>query len=124
MFDLAPIGTVRSSRATPEDDHWGSTTATIELAPHLPAESLDGLSEFSHLEIVYVFDRVTPEKIVTGARHPRNNPAWPKVGIFAQRGKNRPNRLGVTAARLVGIGRPRPRVAETQAIHGTAGGET
>jgi tRNA (adenine37-N6)-methyltransferase len=28
------------------------------------------------------------------ARHSRNNTDWPAVGIFAQRGKNRPNRVG------------------------------
>ena len=39
-------------------------------------------------------------KIETGARRPRNNPAWPLVGIFAQRGKNRPNRLGTTICRI------------------------
>ncbi len=119
MFDIAPIGTVRCTRTTPEDDHWAGTTATIELAPGIPAESLDGLSEFSHAEIVYVFDRVPPEKIVIGARHPRNNPAWPRAGIFAQRGKNRPNRLGVTVVRIVGVDGARLHVAELDAIDGT-----
>jgi tRNA (Thr-GGU) A37 N-methylase len=37
-----------------------------------------------------------------GARHPRGNTAWSKVGIFAQRGKGRPNRLGVTIVEIVG----------------------
>ena len=119
MFQIAPIGTVRCSRTGPEDDHWGGTTATIELAPGVPAESLEGLSGFSHVEIVYVFDRVPPEKIVSDARHPRNNPTWPKVGIFAQRGKNRPNRLGVSIARIVGIEGAQLRVAELDAIDGT-----
>ena len=58
---------------------------------------------FSHIEVVYVFDRVDPKDIQTGARHPRNNRDWPKVGIFAQRGKARPNRLGVTVCRLLAV---------------------
>ena len=33
-------------------------------------------------------------KIERTARHPRNNLNWPKVGIFAQRGKNRPTCSG------------------------------
>jgi tRNA (Thr-GGU) A37 N-methylase len=41
--------------------------------------------------------------VATGARHPRNNPAWPSVGIFAQRAKNRPNRIGTTICRLLGV---------------------
>ena len=51
------------------------------------ADALAGLDTFSHVEIVFYMDKVKPEKIVTGARHPRNNPDWPKVGIFAQRAK-------------------------------------
>jgi tRNA (Thr-GGU) A37 N-methylase len=62
---------------------------------------------------------VTPDKIVSGARHPRNNPAWPKVGIFAQRGKNRPNRLGVSVGRIVRVGERTLEVAELDAIDGT-----
>ena len=47
------------------------------------------------------FDRVPVEKVETGARHPRGNADWPLVGIFAQRGKNRPNRIGVSRCRLL-----------------------
>ncbi len=35
-------------------------------------------------------DQVDPAKVEKTARQPRNNIDWPKVGIFAQRGKNRP----------------------------------
>jgi tRNA (Thr-GGU) A37 N-methylase len=56
---------------------------------------------------------------VAGARHPRNNPAWPQVGIFAQRGKNRPNRLGLTTVRILGVAGRELRVAELDALDGT-----
>jgi tRNA (Thr-GGU) A37 N-methylase len=46
---------------------------------------------------------VTDDQIVTTARHPRGNADWPKVGIFAQRGKNRPNRLGVTVCSIIAV---------------------
>lgn len=59
------------------------------------------------------------EKIVTGARHPRNNTAWPAVGIFAQRGKNRPNRIGSTICPIVGVEGNRLMVTELDAIDGT-----
>jgi tRNA (Thr-GGU) A37 N-methylase len=35
--------------------------------------------------------------------HPRNNGDWPKVGIFAQREKNRPNQIGTTICRIAKI---------------------
>jgi tRNA (adenine37-N6)-methyltransferase len=119
MFTVEPIAFVRAARTTPEDDAWGDTISVIELAPGVPEDSLLGLDAFSHVELIYLFDRVTPDQITHGARHPRGNIAWPKVGIFAQRGKNRPNRLGVSIARIVGVHGRELRVAELDAIDGT-----
>jgi tRNA (Thr-GGU) A37 N-methylase len=82
-------------------------------------ESLQGLAEFSHVEVIFLFDRVAADKIVTDARHPRNNPNWPRVGIFAQRGKNRPNRLGTTICPLLKVEGRSLLVAELDAINGT-----
>ena len=100
MITLEPIGHVRNVRQTTADDYWGSVVSTIVLADHLDADCLLGLESFSHAEIIYYFDQVADDKIITGARHPRNNPDWPKVGIFAQRAKNRPNRLGLTTVSI------------------------
>jgi tRNA (adenine37-N6)-methyltransferase len=119
MFQIEPIGYVRGARTVAEDDDWGNTTATIELAEPYPAESLAGLEAFSHAEILYIFDRVKPEDIVASARHPRNNPAWPRAGIFAQRAKKRPNRLGVSMVRILAVEGRTLRVAELDAIEGT-----
>jgi tRNA (adenine37-N6)-methyltransferase len=119
VFSIDPIGYVRAHRTAAEDDDWGDTAATIELVAGYGADSLTGLDAFSHVEIVYVFDRVDPTHVTLGARHPRNNPAWPRVGIFAQRAKGRPNRLGTTICRLLGIEGATLRVAELDAIDGT-----
>src|ERR1700712_5209420 len=101
MITLTPIGYVRSARQEPTDDGWDSIPAQIELSPDFSPEALYGLEDFSHVEVVFLFDRVPETAIEKGARHPRGNTAWPLVGIFAQRGKNRPNRLGVSVARLL-----------------------
>ncbi|MEM9518713.1 MAG: TrmO family methyltransferase [Actinomycetota bacterium] len=61
------------------------------------------MSEFSHIDVVFVFDQVDPTTINLGARHPRNRQDWPRVGMFAQRTKARPNRLGVTTCELVDV---------------------
>jgi tRNA-Thr(GGU) m(6)t(6)A37 methyltransferase TsaA len=100
MIVIEPIGYVHTERAKAEDDYWGGMTSTIVLADTVDADSLVGIEDFSHAEILFYFNRVDPQKVVTGARHPRNNPDWPRVGIFAQRAKNRPNRLGSTIARI------------------------
>ncbi len=100
---LSPIGYVTSTRAEARDDHWDSETASIALTEDFASDALVGLDTFSHVEIVYYFHRVPDEKIEHGARHPRGNEDWRAVGIFAQRGKNRPNRLGISVCRIIGI---------------------
>ncbi len=119
MYTIKPIAVVHAKRAVAEDDFWGNSTATIELVEGMDAEALIGLEAFSHVEILYLFDRVDEAKVVTGARHPRNNTTWPKVGIFAQRAKNRPNRLGSTIVRVISREGRKLLVAELDAIDGT-----
>jgi len=119
MFTMTPIGTVHAARSEAEDDFWGGTQARITLDDGVDADALDGIESFSHAEIVFVFDRVPDAKIVRGARHPRNNPDWPKVGILAQRGKNRPNRIGTTIVRVLRREGRTLVVAELDAIDGT-----
>src|SRR5262249_34833840 len=102
-IEVRPIGFVSAGRAHAEDDFWGGEEACIALAEPFTAEALEGLAEFSHVEVLFLFHEVDPSKIVTGARHPRNNQAWPAVGIFAQRAKNRPNRIGSTICRVVRV---------------------
>lgn len=116
---VRPIGVVRSSRKDAIDDDWDREHARIELAEAIPGRSLEGLDAFSHVEIIFLFHRVSESTIVSEARHPRGNPSWPKVGIFAQRGKARPNRLGATIARLVHVGDRSIDVAGLDAIDGT-----
>jgi tRNA (Thr-GGU) A37 N-methylase len=116
---IEAIGCVEATRTAAEDDYWGGTRACIVLDPALAGDALQGLDAFSHVEVLFHFDRVDPSKVVYGARRPRNNPDWPAVGIFAQRGKNRPNRLGSTICRVVAVEGNRLTVAELDAIDGT-----
>jgi tRNA (Thr-GGU) A37 N-methylase len=103
-FALEPIGHVRGGRTEAIDDDWAASRVRIQLDPaRFTADSLLGLADFSHAEVIFVFDQVTDEEITTTARHPRGRTDWPRVGIFAQRGKNRPNRLGVTVCDIVAV---------------------
>jgi len=113
------IGFVEAVRPHPEDDFWGGEEACIALTEPFTAEAFQGITDFSHVEVLYLFHQVEPSKIVTGARHPRNNDAWPAVGIFAQRGKNRPNRIGSTICRVIKVEGVKLFVAELDAIDGT-----
>jgi tRNA-Thr(GGU) m(6)t(6)A37 methyltransferase TsaA len=100
-FTVEPVAFVRAGRNEVVDDFWGGVQSIIELAPGFPAESLDGIEAFSHAEILFLFDRLPAAELVANARPPRGNLAWPKVGVFAQRAKARPNRIGATIVRIV-----------------------
>lgn len=117
---MQPVGYVAGGRDAATDDNWGASRAVIRLDPgRFDASALAGLDAFSHAEIVYVFDRVSDAEIVSGARHPRGRTDWPKIGIFAQRGKNRPNRIGVTVCRVIGVNGLELDVEGFDAIDGT-----
>ncbi|MBW5486315.1 SAM-dependent methyltransferase [Streptomyces bambusae] len=115
-----PVGVVVGGRTVVADDDWGREAAVIRLdGERFGPEALYGLADFSHLEVVYHFDRVPVDRIETGARHPRGNEDWPLVGIFAQRGKNRPNRLGVSRCRIVKVDGLDVHVEGLDAVDGT-----
>lgn len=116
---LEPVAYVSAPRLHAEDDYWGQEQARITLVDSIPADALNGLAAFSHVEVIFCFHQVDESRIVSGARHPRNNANWPAVGIFAQRGKNRPNRLGSTICKVVSVEDRTLVVSELDAIDGT-----
>ncbi|MVM33840.1 tRNA (N6-threonylcarbamoyladenosine(37)-N6)-methyltransferase TrmO [Spirosoma sp. HMF4905] len=97
---LTNVAVVKNTRQQPIDDAWGDIISEIELADHMPSEVLDNIEAFSHLEIIYYFNQVAPENIVFSG-HPRGNLAYPLMGIFGQRKKDRPNQLGLCTVELV-----------------------
>jgi tRNA-Thr(GGU) m(6)t(6)A37 methyltransferase TsaA len=99
-FQIESIGTVYNKRKAAVDDFWGDTVSEIRLHNSLPEESLDGIESFSHVEVFFVFHKAT-DPVVYGSVHPRGNMNWPKVGIFVQRKKNRPNLIGATICEIV-----------------------
>ncbi len=119
-ISVISVGFVRGGRIEAVDDDWGASRASIVLDPaRFTSDALAGLSDFSHLEVLFVFDRVPQEKIEYGARRPRGRMDWPLVGIFAQRGKNRPNRIGLSTCRIVAVEGLSVEVEGLDAIDGT-----
>ena len=119
-YFVRPIGHVSSERSSRIDDDWGSVESAIRLDEgRFTPDSVAGLEEFSHVEVIFLFDQFDEAKVAVGARHPRGNEAWPKVGIFAQRASLRPNRLGLTTCELLGVEGLDVRVRRLDAIDGT-----
>jgi tRNA (adenine37-N6)-methyltransferase len=115
---LIAVATVRNSRTKPVDDDWGSIVSEIELAEHIPPEAFLNITDFSHLEIIYYFDKVRPADIIF-AGHPRGNKTYPMTGIFAQRKKDRPNSIGLCTVELVSQKGKTITVKYLDAINGT-----
>jgi tRNA-Thr(GGU) m(6)t(6)A37 methyltransferase TsaA len=117
---LEPVAVVVGGRIEAEDDDWNKEHAVIALdETRFTSEAIAGLDAFSHIEVVFHFHQVDEGKVQLAARHPRGNTDWPKIGIFAQRAKGRPNRIGVTVCRLIKVDGTRIEVAGLDAIDGT-----
>src|ERR1051326_4148533 len=99
-ISLEPIAIVKNSRTTTADDFWGNVISEIVLLDHIPIDAFDNIEQFSHLEIIYYFDKVDKDEIVYSGR-PRGNPDYPVMGIFSQRKKDRPNQLGLCTVELI-----------------------
>lgn len=115
---LQPIATVKNARTEPIDDHWEAIVAEIELADHIPSEVFNNITDFSHVEVIYFFNRVKIDDIVYSGR-PRGNPEYPLVGIFGQRKKDRPNQISLATVELLELNGRSIKVKFLDAIDGT-----
>lgn len=93
---LSPIATVIGGRSEVSDDYWGGVRSVIRLNEDLPSDTLKGLEEFSHLEVVWHFSEGSDADVHLGARHPRNNPDWPETGRFVHHNHRRPARIAIS----------------------------
>ena len=66
------------------------------------AEALRGIEEFSHLWLIWAFDRAERETWSPTVRPPRLG-GNKRVGVFATRSPFRPNAIGLSCVRLLGV---------------------
>ena len=112
------IGTVKSPVTEAVDMNWGEVISEIVLEPEY-APGLLGLEDFSHLMVLTFLHEAeyNPEKHLK--RHPQERQDMPLLGIFAQRARHRPNRIGVTAVEIVEVTDNSVLVRALDAIDGT-----
>jgi len=115
---LDPVAIVKNVRTAATDDFWGEVISEIVLLGHISTEAFENIEQFSHLEIIYYFDKVDKNKIVYSG-WPRGNPDYPVMGIFSQRKKDRPNQLGLCTVELIGHAGRSIKVKYLDAIDGT-----
>ncbi len=102
-IELIPIAFVSNDRNHLGDDNWGDVISRIQLREDLAPELFMGLDSFSHVEIIFVFHRISANKITPDSRHPRNNKNWPKLGLLAQRSSYHPNPIGLSVAKILEV---------------------
>jgi tRNA-Thr(GGU) m(6)t(6)A37 methyltransferase TsaA len=95
---LKPIATVRNG-VTGNVDDWDKITSRLVLEEEW-VEGLYKLSHFDHVLVIFGFHRKRGVKLRV---HPRHDPSKPLVGVFASRSPRRPNKLGLTRAKLVSV---------------------
>ena len=117
-MNMEPIGFVNNDVQGKKDTSWGEDISTIRLNEEYIG-GLQGLNDFSHVTIIYYLDRAVFDREKHLKRHPQNREDMPLVGIFSQRGKDRPNRIGMTSVQIVEVSENSLTVKGLDAIDGT-----
>ncbi len=117
-LEINPIGKVKNQVTDRKDTSWGNDVSTIVLEkPYV--SGLKGLEAFSHAIILFWLDQARYDRDKHLQRRPRNRADMPLVGIFAQRGKDRPNRIGTTAVEILSVTEDTLTVRGLDAVDGT-----
>jgi tRNA (Thr-GGU) A37 N-methylase len=120
QITMEPIGFVRGGRREATKDHWGDNRCRLELDENrFSRDALIGLDEVSHVEVIFYFHIDANEPTELGARRPRGRPDCPLVGIFAQHGRMRPNRIGASIRRVLELDGTTVVVEGLDAVDGT-----
>jgi len=118
-YVMRPIGTVRSPyRDTSQIPKGPGAEHRAEGALELRPELEDGLRDiegFSHLFVLWVFDRSSGYELVSTVPLDQETPH----GVFASRSPRRPNPIGLSVVELLGREGPLLRVRGVDMLDGT-----
>lgn len=119
-FEVIPIGTVRNERTDVQHtDNWGAVRSTITVDERFGEAALQGLEGFSHVEVLFVFDQLPERDDYRDPRPYRGRSDLPPMGVFADRGPRRPNRIGVTCCAIESVDGRELTVVGLDAVSGT-----
>lgn len=114
---LRPIGVIHTD--VPDEDvarRRRDMLSTLELWPEY-ADGLRGIEGYSHLFVLFALHRATAPSSMTA--HPRGDHAQAAQGIFAARGRNHPNGLGLAVVELLAVDGATLTVRKLDAFDGT-----
>jgi tRNA-Thr(GGU) m(6)t(6)A37 methyltransferase TsaA len=109
VFTMTPIGQIEMK----------NNQSCIQIYSQY-AEGLLGLDQWSHVQVLYWFDRNdTPEKRRILRVHPRGNREHPLTGVFACRSPFRPNLIALSVCRILAVEGNTIRLDAIDAMDGT-----
>ena len=112
QLTLNPIGTVKT------ETNSKTEPAQIIINKEL-TDALEGVTEFSHLYIIYWLHRTPNQQPKPLKVHPRGRKDTPLIGVFATRSPTRPNPIALTLVKLLKIEDNTLTVQGLDAIDGT-----
>ncbi len=119
VVEMRPIGLVRSPYRDKSEIPKGPgaehrAEGTLELRPELEG-GLQDIEGFSHLFVLWVFDRSEGYDLVSAVPLDEESPH----GVFASRSPRRPNPIGLSVVELLGREGPRLGVRGVDMLDGT-----
>ncbi|MER6378371.1 TrmO family methyltransferase [Streptomyces mirabilis] len=118
-IEVPIVATVVGGHLKVGDDFQGGVESIIRLHPDCSLDTLQGIEEFSHLQVTWYFSEGSPSDVALHARSPRNNPEWPATGTFVHRNHRRPARIATSFPRLLGVDGRDLHVTDLDAVDGT-----
>jgi tRNA-Thr(GGU) m(6)t(6)A37 methyltransferase TsaA len=100
-INLTPIGFVKTE-AIGKKVRDKSLISKIVFREEL-TEALEGIQDFSHLFVIFWLHKMEEREKATMKIHPRGMKDLPLLGVFATRTPCRPNPLGLTRVKLLGV---------------------
>ncbi len=117
-IELTAIGQIhsphREAKGTPIQPHWAvGIEGTVEVFPQYAAGVRD-LDGFDRIWLLFWCDRARETQLEVVPYHDTQ-----KRGVFATRAPSRPNPIGLSCVRLLGVEGATLRVAELDILDGT-----
>ena len=112
-----PVGYVKTD-AIGDEVKDKTRTSQIIIRPEFLA-ALDGITEYSHIYIIFWMHKIPDEERFKMKVHPRGRNDLPLIGAFAVRTNHRPNPIGLTIVELIGIDENVLTVRGLDAFNGT-----
>ena len=117
-MNIEPIGFVKNDVLNPYDMEWGEVISEITVNENY-ASGLIGLEDFTHAIIIFFMHKASFSMENHLERHPKRRLDLPKIGIFAQRARHRPNPIGITSVQIISVKNNILTVKGLDAIDGT-----